>query len=205
MRNLRALARFTAGESATVAAASCELCSAPIGEPHRHVVERGQRGVLCACTGCGILFTRSIGDWRYRTVPDRVRKDRGFAITRDRLADLGVPVSLAICYQDSSRDHGVVCYPGPAGLAEAELDAEVWRAICDASPLAASLQDDVEALLIRGDRSSSALECYLVPISTAYELVALLRTSWHGFTGGDRGESEVVAFFAALDRKGRTS
>jgi hypothetical protein len=41
-----------------------------------------------------------------------------------------------------------------------------------------------------------------VPISAAYELVGRLRSVWEGFTGGERGDAEIAAFFAELDRRG---
>lgn len=200
---LAPLARFAAGDGAAPRAARCELCGGPLGEPHRHVVELGQRGVQCACAACAILFAR--GDARYRTIPDRVRRARSFALDAERWAALGIPVTLAICYRDSRRDTSIVCYPGPAGLTEAELEADAWQAICAATPLAHELAPDVEALLVRGARGARTLACYLVPISTAYELVGRLRVAWEGFSGGARGEAELAAFFAELDRRGASS
>ncbi|MCW5809118.1 MAG: hypothetical protein KIT31_42585, partial [Deltaproteobacteria bacterium] len=180
----------------------CELCGAALADEHRHVVEQGRPGVLCACRACGILFERGDAVARYRTVPERVRRAGELALTADRWAELGIPVALAICYRDTARG-GIVCYPGPAGVIEAELAPEAWEALAAATPLARDLADDVEALLVRGARGERALACYLVPISAGYELVARLRAVWEGFSGGERAEAELARFFADLDRRGQ--
>jgi len=179
---------------------ACELCSAPIGDRHRHVVEIGKRGALCACEACGLLFANADARARYRTVPDRVRADRSFALTAHDWAQLGIPVGVAFCYRDAART--VICYPGPAGIVDAELDPATWDAVAGATPLAGSLEPHVEALLVRGKRGQAAMACYLVPITAAYELVGKLRASWRGFSGGDEAERELDAFFASLDRRG---
>lgn len=199
---LHSLARFARNDAVAAAHARCELCGSPIAEPHRHVVELGQRGVQCACHACGILFARSEAGARFRTIPDRVRIDRQFALTPAQWSELGIPVALAFCYRDSRRACGVVCYPGPAGVTDAELEPTAWDAIAAATPLAADLEHDVEALLVRGGRGVQVLVCYLVPISTAYELAGRLRGSWNGFSGGEEADSELARFFAELDERG---
>lgn len=201
---LRWMARYAAAEPADASAEACELCGAALAAEHRHVVEHGRPGVLCACRACGILFDRGDAAARYRTVPDRVRRAGDFALTADRWAELGIPVAIAICYRDTARGQGMVCYPGPAGVTQAELAPEAWEAIAAATPLARDLADDVEALLVRGARGERALACYLVPISAGYELVARLRAVWEGFSGGERAEAELARFFADLDRRGQT-
>jgi hypothetical protein len=85
-------------------------------------------------------------------------------------------------------------------MTEAELDGGAWDAITGSTGLARDLADDVEALLVR--RRRGELDCYLVPISAGYELVARLRAVWEGFTGGARSEAELAAFFGELDRRG---
>ena len=193
MIGLRALQPFTAPRPAQTA--RCELCAAPIGEPHRHVRELGARGVACACQACAILFER--GDARYRTVPDRVLRDPAFAPPP---AGLGVPVGLACFVREAT---GVVTwYPGPAGITDAELAVEAWQALAAATPLAAKLEPSVEALLVHTPRGQARHACYLVPITAAYELAGRLRATWEGFTGGAQAEAELAAFFAELDARG---
>jgi uncharacterized protein DUF5947 len=200
--SLSSIARYTVPDSQAERHAICELCSGPLHDTHRHVVSRGERGVHCACRACALLFDRSDVQTPYRTIPERVRKADDFAMTATRMAELGIPVTLAICYRDSIRDHGIVCYPGPAGMTEAELEPVAWDAICASTSLARDLADDVEALLVRGSRGNQALSCYLVPISTAYELVARLRRVWQGFGGGGLADAELRTVFEDLDRRG---
>lgn len=197
----RSLARLAIDDATMRADVRCELCGGPLAGTHRHVVELGQHGVQCVCHACGILFARGAGS-RFRTIPDRVRIASSFGLSPARWAELGIPVALAFCYRDSLRGAGVVCYPGPAGVTDAALEPSVWDAICDATPLAADLEPDVEALIVRGGRGVTALSCYLVPISTAYDLVGRLRRSWQGFSGGEQADAELESFFAELERRG---
>lgn len=195
---LRPLARLATSRDRGGEAARCELCTAPVATAHRHVVELGVRGVLCACHACALLFTAGERNARYRTVPDRVRFDRGFALPLDRI---GIPVGVAFCVRSADPDRLVACYPGPAGIVDAELADDAWRELAAATKLCAALEPEVEALLVRAERDG-ACTCYLVPITSAYELVARLRASWRGFSGGDQAQREIAAFFAELDRKG---
>jgi len=196
---LRPLARFATRPPRVDATERCELCTKPIGEVHRHLVEPGGHNVICACLPCAILFVQATCAARYRTVPDRVRIDTGFALRPDQL---GIPVGLAFCFRDSTVDEVIACYPGPAGIVETELVPEAWERLVAATRLATQLEPDVEALLVRSLRGGGPPSCYLVPITTAYELAARLRRTWSGFTGGDAAERELAAFFSELDLRG---
>ena len=196
---LRPLARLASAPERATPDARCELCTQPIGDAHRHVVEIGTRGILCACHACAILFGHRDREARYRTVPDRVRIDRRYALPPERL---GIPVGVAFCYRESAAGRLVACYPGPAGIVDSELPDGAWDALVAATPLAAELEPDVEALLVHGERGSSALACYLVPITAAFELAGRLRRSWSGFSGGEDAERELATFFGELDRRG---
>lgn len=180
----------------------CELCAAPIAAAHRHVVELGRRGVLCACTACAILFTSVEPGTRFRTVANRVLVDPSCALTTEQWASAGIPVALAFCYRESATGRVLVCYPGPAGIVDGELDDAAWRTVAAATALASQLEPDIEALLVRGTRGAPRMRCYLVPISSAYELAARLRGSWRGLSGGDEAERELAAYFAELDARG---
>ena len=113
-----------------------------------------------------------------------------------------IPVGIAVFFRDSTRDQVFACYPGPAGIVDAEIDPAVWREVEAASPLARGLEADVEALLVRSQRETAAMSCHLVPITAAYELAGRLRACWSGFTGGDEVRRELAAFFAELDQRG---
>ncbi len=197
---LRPLARLAGAPAHTLAARRCELCTVPIDDRHRHVIEVGLRGCLCVCHPCAVLFIRTDPNTRYRTVPDRVRIDPRFRLSPEAL---GIPVGVAFCVRESESGRVVAFYPGPAGIVDAELAPDAWGALAAATPLAALLEPDVEALLVRRDLGMPGLTCYLVPITAAYELAGRLRTSWKGFTGGDVARHEITAFFADLDRKGK--
>ena len=66
-------------------------------------------------------------------------------------------------------------------------------------PLFATLEADVEAILIH--RSRTANRCLIVPIDAAYELVGLMRTSWRGFDGGEEAWKRIDAFFSKISER----
>lgn len=178
-------------------AVRCELCGAPAGGEHRHVVDRDQRSLLCACRACALLFERGEGG-RYRTVPRRVLVEPGLSLTPARLAALGVPVQLAFVFFHSTLSRWVSLYPSPAGPTETVLDDGAMDELLAASTLVRALEPDVEALLVYGRRGGAALECYLAPIDDCYDLVGLVRTSWRGVGGGDEARRDIEAFFRGL-------
>lgn len=71
----------------------------------------------------------------------------------------------------------------------------------DGTRLAALLEPDVEALLLR--RSQDGYACYLVPIDVCYRLVGQMRLHWKGFDGGARARAELDAFFAHVAGRAR--
>jgi hypothetical protein len=182
-------------------AARCELCAAPYGDRHRHVVDRRERRILCACAACALAFE---GDTRgrHRTVPERVRREVSGAIRLADLQRLGVPVGLAFFFRSSTLGRTIGVFPSPAGATEAELDDEAYAALAARSALAAEREDDVEALLVRSTRAhESDPRVFLVPIDVAYELVAVVRRGWRGIDGGEPAQAALDAFFGELDRR----
>jgi hypothetical protein len=73
----------------------------------------------------------------------------------------------------------------------------------ETNPLFASIEDDVEALLVHRDGDN--FECYLVPIDACYELVGLVRLNWKGFDGGEEAKKAIGEFFDGLRERSRTS
>lgn len=200
---LERLVRRSAAASPTGSPAAvehCHLCSAPLPERHRHVLDElavDGDAVLCACPACALLFEReAAGRGHYRLVPQR----------RQRLPDepdlaLGAPVGLAF-YVPGPTGGALARYPSPLGVTTAEIDVDRWAAAVAACPALASLEPRVEALLV--DASRGAHERWIVPLDDCYRLVALVGRLWSGFTGGDAVRQGVRAFFedlAGADRR----
>jgi Family of unknown function (DUF5947) len=176
----------------------CELCGAPVGAGHRHVLETDRQELRCACTACSLLFDQDgAAGGRYRLVPDRrVRLDG-----EELLGRLDVPVGLAYFVKSTTEGRVVARYPSPMGATHWELDVTTWAALEAGLPRLRELRPDVEALLVNTVRG--ARECWIVPVDDCYRLVALLRREWRGLSGGSRVWEEVGAFFAGLRPSGR--
>jgi hypothetical protein len=71
----------------------------------------------------------------------------------------------------------------------------------ESNPLFSSIEDDVEALLVR--REGDRFECYLVPIDVCYELVGTVRMHWKGFDGGEEALKAIGEFFDRLRERSR--
>jgi len=166
------------------------------------VVDLDDRGLLCACRPCALLFTRDgAAGGRYRTVPDRYLSVNGFALSPGQWDALQIPVAMAFFFRDSRAGRVSGFYPSPAGATESLLPLEAWAEVEAANPVMATLEPDVEAALLRAD--PSGYECYLVPIDACYELVGHLRRLWRGFDGGREVHEAVAAFFARLGGRSR--
>jgi hypothetical protein len=194
---LRSLERFARSARRAREGARCELCAASVGAPHRHVVDLADRRLLCACDACALVFTGG-APARYRAVPRAVRSDPGFTLAAADLERLGVPVGLAFFFRPSRLGRWTAVFPGPAGATEAELADDAWAALAARSELLRTIEDDVEALLVRRRPNVAESATLVVPIDVCYELTALLKRHWRGFDGGDEARAALDAFFAEL-------
>jgi hypothetical protein len=194
------LRRFLAPRPAQAVVERCDLCAAEIPAEHTHLVRPGERSLRCACRPCALLFDQ--GGRAYRTVPDRHHRDPDFVLSDAAWDALQIPVSTAFFLVDSTREGVLACYPSPAGATESELDLEHFDDGVGATRLAAMLQPDVEALLVRRSRDGST-ECYLVPIDACYRLVGLVRTTWKGFDGGAEAWAAIDGFFDDVRARAR--
>ncbi|MFI5756968.1 DUF5947 family protein [Streptomyces sp. NPDC051569] len=185
----------------------CELCAEPLPGEHRHLVDSRKRSLMCACTGCYLLFTRpGAGAGHFRAVPDRYLVDPAFTLDEESWNRLQIPVGLAFFFRNSELDRLAAFYPSPAGATESELDPETWREVLGHSRLANLLQPDTEALLVRrergagggGEDGADTGECYLVPVDACYELVGRMRLHWQGFDGGAEARADLAEFFARV-------
>jgi hypothetical protein len=200
--NLARLARRSAAEQQATPDERCELCSEPIPSQHRHLLELESRELMCACRACTILFDRNAaGGGHYRLVPDRRARIVGFELDDVAWEDLRIPVDMSFFYRDSGAGRVMAFYPGPMGATESLLELDAWETIERENPVTASIEPDVEALLV--NRARGMRDHWLVPIDDCYALVGLIRTRWRGLTGGKEVWEEIGRFFESLDRRSR--
>ncbi|MDQ3510525.1 MAG: DUF5947 family protein [Pseudomonadota bacterium] len=173
----------------------CELCHAIVGDRHSHLIEPGNRRLLCACPACALLFSEGQGR-RYRRVPTTVTRLVDFQLPDAQWDDLLIPIGLAFFFRSSAASRVIAMYPGPAGATESTLDLAAWDALVAANPVLGQMEDDAEALLV--DRIDGSRDCYLVPIDRCFELVGRIRRHWHGISGGQQAREAIRAFFSGL-------
>jgi hypothetical protein len=171
---------------------------------HRHLLDLSNRVLLCACRACSLLFDRdAAGGGHYRLVPDRRLRLDGFELSDAVWDRLRIPVGIAFFHFDSRESRTMAHYPSPMGPTESLLGLEAWEAVEGANPVLATIEPDVEALLV--NRSKGERRHWLVPIEDAYSLVAVVRTHWRGFSGGSEVWSQISRFFDELDRRAAPS
>jgi len=181
----------------------CELCSAPLAAEHTHLIEPATRRLVCACDPCALLFDQPTGG-RYRRVGRDVRMLTDFVISDDQWDSLLVPINMAFFFYNTPAGKIGAFYPSPAGATESLLSLEAWDGIASANPVLHTMQPDVEALLanrLGPMRGFAVPEYYLAPIDVCFQLVGLIRTHWHGFSGGSEVYQHLTQFFADLKRR----
>jgi hypothetical protein len=194
---LHALAR-RAAEPSRDAQERCDLCNAPISQAHRHLLDLDARELMCACRACSLLFDRgAAGGGHFRLVPGRRLRLDGFAMSDLVWEELRIPVDMAFFHRSSSEQRVVALYPGPMGATESLLGLEAWEQLEADNPVLASMEADVEALLV--NRARGARQQWLVGIDTCFDLVGLIRSRWRGLTGGKEVWTEIASFFERLD------
>jgi hypothetical protein len=197
-RTADVLRRFTAPREAVATDEKCDLCKTPLASEHPHLVDLGNRRLLCACAPCALLFDhRGASEGRFKRVPTQRRRVRDLALGADFWERLQIPVRLAFFFENSEEQRVVGFYPGPAGATESLLPLEAWREFVASNPVLATLEADVEALLLRG-RDAVPAEAYLVPIDVCYALTGTLRRNWKGFEGGAEAWADIERFFSGL-------
>lgn len=200
MKALASLRRYARSPAEDVE--RCELCGVAIAPEHGHVVDKVERSLCCACPHCTILFrSPEAGGGRFRAVPERVLWEASRGVAVARWEGLGVPVRLAFLFRNSALERWVAVYPSPAGPTEEVLEEDP-EAVLETGGLLAELEDDVEALLVHGERGDDTLSCQLVPIDRCYELVSIVRRTWKGFDGGEARE-RIHEFLEETRRQAR--
>ena len=173
----------------------CELCSAELHSQYEHLVDIVTRQMVCACQACAILFSGK-ANTKYRRVPQRILFLSNFQLTDAQWDSLLIPIGMAFFFQSSAAGKVIALYPSPAGATESLLDFESWDEILQSNPILREMEPDTEALLVNRVRGSS--EYYLLPIDECYKLVGLIRTNWHGLSGGTEMWEAIGKFFAEL-------
>jgi hypothetical protein len=179
----------------------CELCSAELPPAHEHLVEPQTRQMTCACQACAILFSGQSETLKYRRVPRRTRVLSDFQLTDAQWDSLMIPIGMAFFFHSTHAGKVVALYPSPAGATESLLDLEAWDEIVQANPVLKEMEKDTEALLVNRVRGAS--EYYVVPIDECYKLVGLIRSYWHGLSGGQEVWAEIGKFFTELSDKAK--
>jgi hypothetical protein len=184
---LQRLKRFVAPKpSADV----CGLCSTALGPRHAHLFDRSRQVLECACAPCALVLEQN-PKGRWALVPHRAERLDASPINTAQWESLGLPIGLAF-FVNSSTDRGVTAfYPGPAGAVRCQLPFD---------PPQLELAEDVEALLV--SRLDGVCTAYRISLDECFALVGLIRTKWHGFTGGGAVRDAVAGFFERIERDG---
>jgi Family of unknown function (DUF5947) len=174
----------------------CDLCGEPIPPKHRHLLDLESRELMCACQACRLLFERpaaGAGGAHYRLVPDRRLRFDDFVMDDVMWARLRIPVEMAFFFHSTPAERVQAYYPGPMGATESLLELGAWEELERDNPVLATLEPDVEALLV--NRARGARQYFLVPIEDCYRLAGLIRTRWRGLSGGEEVWKEIDGFF----------
>jgi hypothetical protein len=151
--------------------------------------------LVCCCDACALLFSGG-QQTRYRAIPRDAYRLADLRLSDAQWDSLLIPINVAFFVFNSAAGRMMALYPSPAGATESLLPLETWDEIVGDDPVLASLQPDVEALLV--NRLGAAREYYRVPIDQCYRLVGLIRTRWRGLSGGREVWDEIDRFFADL-------
>ena len=173
----------------------CDFCAVALFPVHRHLLEVAKRQIICVCDPCALRFQKAAGG-RFRLIPRDPLALPDFQITDAEWEGWSLPINLAFFFQRSLSGKTVAMYPSPAGAMESLLPLANWSALAEKNPALASMEADVEALLV--NRVASAREYFIAPIDRCYELVGLIRAHWRGLSGGEEVWGQITRFFANI-------
>jgi Family of unknown function (DUF5947) len=174
----------------------CELCAAPMGAKHQHLLDIGKRHVICSCDSCAVLLGGNTRQ-RYRRIPRDIVRLHDFRIDDEQWTGLSVPIDLAFFVRSSTCDLVTAHYPSPAGLMESSLALECWKVVVQRNPGLNQFAPDVEALLV--NRIAGNRQYYRAPIDQCFRLVGIVRRHWYGISGGTEVWKEIRQFFEELN------
>jgi hypothetical protein len=193
------LRRFaTAREQSAPIRERCELCSVGLAPEHRHLLEMESHRIACSCDACALRF-ENVLDGRFKLIPRDVRSLPGFRMTDGEWDELALPIDLAFIVRSTPAKRMLALYPSPAGATESLLSLTAWDSLVAENPVLASMQPDVEALLV--NRVGERRLYYLAPIDVCFELVGLMRKHWRGLSGGEEVWREIDRFFGEIEKR----
>ena len=198
-RTSAAFARLPRATSRDAVLERCDLCSQALGAAHDHVLERSTRRLTCVCPTCAVLFEHD-PKGRFKRVLHTVRRLDGFRLSRSQWERLQVPMDLAFFFRSSTEGRAIAWYPSPAGATESPLSADAWDDLERVNPALAKMASDVEALLVNrvGSGRGSDPEYFIASADECYRLVGLIRSHWHGLSGGAEVWRAIATFFDDL-------
>jgi hypothetical protein len=171
----------------------CDLCSTTIPEDHRHLLHLVERRIECVCESCWALRS---GDAEYRPTGGRTLWLTDLQLPEDVWASFQIPIGLAFFMEASTAGCVVALYPSPGGATESELHFSSWSRMVELNPILASLEPDIEGLII--NRLSDPTAAVIAPIDRCYALTGTIKASWQGISGGAEVSEAVEAFFEGL-------
>jgi len=174
----------------------CEVCGSSIAVDHRHLLELGERRILCSCEPC--IAMRS-GLENYCPVGTRFVWLENVEFPNELWAAFQLPIGLAFFFRSTGVNAVVALYPSPAGATESELHLESWEKLVGLNPILENLESDSEALVV--NRMGEAHQHAIVPIDECYRLVGLIKSTWEGISGGPAIENSVPKFFEYVRHK----
>jgi len=174
----------------------CEICGSRITEEHRHLLELGERRILCSCEPC-IAMRSGVDD--YCPVGTRTVWLDDIDFPDALWSAFQLPIGLAFFLRSSGTGTVVALYPSPAGATESELHLESWNALVERNPVLRQLEADGEAFVV--NRMTDPPEHAIVPIDECYRLVGLIKSNWTGISGGNAISDAVPLFFQHVRRK----
>jgi hypothetical protein len=176
------------------------MCGVAVAEEHGHVADTQDHRLLCVCRPCYLLFSADgAGGARFRGVGTTVHLVDDLALDEVTWSGLQIPVELAFFLSQGDPPSYAAFYPGPSGATQSTLDLSSWQDILAANPALATVQPDVEAILLR--HHDPGFTCYVTPVDVCYELVGIVRTHWVGLAGGAEVWGRIDAFFDGLARR----
>lgn len=180
----------------------CDLCGAEIAPEHQHLLDWKARQVACSCSACAILFCGQQGA-KFLRIPQRILRLDGFRFTDAQWAAMTLPIDLAFFLRRLD-GKTIAMYPSPAGTMESSIELPTWNTLFDGLTALSAIEPEVEALLV--NRIGEHPAYFIVPIDACYRLVGLIRSKWHGLSGGADVWNAIADFFAGLDdRAGQPS